>query len=109
MGVHMDALNSGGSEYVAAVERIKQIIGLRPRTPLYWYDPVFYKTAAGKQVYSDIELTHSFTNQVRSRAGAGSELKLELELLSCIPNLRLHKLKTLNAVINSNQSNNGVV
>ena len=70
MGVHMDTLNSGGSEYVAAVERIKQIIGLRPRTPLYWYDPVFCKTAAGKQVYSDIELTHSFTNQVRSGAGA---------------------------------------
>ena len=70
MGVHIDALNSGGSEYVAAVERIKQIIGLRPRTPLYWYDPVFYKTAAGKQVRSDIELTHSFTNQVRSGAGA---------------------------------------
>ena len=68
MGVHIDALNSGGSEYVAAVERIKQIIGLRPRTPLYWYDPVFYKTAAGKQVHSDIEHTHSFTNQVRSGA-----------------------------------------
>ena len=26
MGVHIDALNSGGSEYVAAVERIKQLI-----------------------------------------------------------------------------------
>ena len=98
MGVHIDALNSGGSEYVAAVERIKQIIGLRPRTPLYWYDPVFYKTAAGKQVYSDIELTHSFTNQVRSGAGAESEL----ELLSFIPYLRPHELKTLKAVINSN-------
>ena len=101
MGVHIDALNSGGSEYVAAVERIKQIIGLRTRTPLYWYDPVFYKTAAGKQVYSDIELTHSFTNQVRSRAGEGNEL----ELLSYIPNLDPLELKTLNAVINSNPTN----
>ena len=65
MGLHIDALHNGDSEYVTAVSEIKEVIGKRGREPLHWYDFVFDNfLSVGRKTNRLIRLTHQFTDKV---------------------------------------------
>ena len=65
MGLHIDALHNGDSEYVTAVSEIKEVLGKRGREPLHWYDFVFDNfLSVGRKTNRLIRLTHEFTNKV---------------------------------------------
>lgn len=64
MGVFIDALNNADSEYITAVEQIKDVIGQRLRNPLYWYESMFSKTPTGRKTNALIDKTHEFTHKV---------------------------------------------
>ena len=65
MGLHIDALHNGDSEYVTAVSEIKEVLGKRGREPLHWYDFVFDNfLSVGRKTNRLIRLTHQFTDKV---------------------------------------------
>ena len=65
MGLHIDALHNGDSEYVTAVSEIKEVLGKRGREPLHWYDFVFDNfLSVGRKTNRLICLTHKFTDKV---------------------------------------------
>ena len=66
MGVAIDDLNNPDSEYIKAVEEIKDIIGMRLRMPLHRADFVFNNSMVGRRCNKLIEKTHRFTYKVRS-------------------------------------------
>ena len=66
MGVQIDAVNNKDSEYISAVEAIKQLIAPRARKPLHWYDTVFNMTPTGRKCNSYITTAHAFTDKVHN-------------------------------------------
>lgn len=64
MGVNMDALESGDSEYVKAVYLVKDAIAIRQRTLWYWPDFIYNRLAIGKACKKGIALMHQFTEKV---------------------------------------------
>jgi len=65
MGVNMDALHNGESEYVKAVYLVKDAIAVRQRTPWYWPDFLYnYFTPMGWAVRRSINLMHQFAYKV---------------------------------------------
>ena len=65
MGVFIDALNNSDSEYIGAVEQIKDIISRRTRMPFHHPDIIFNNTSSGRACNKLIAKTHEFTHKVR--------------------------------------------
>ena len=65
MGVFIDALNNSDSEYIRAVEQIKDIISRRTRMPFHHPDIIFNNTSTGRACNKLIAKTHEFTHKVR--------------------------------------------
>jgi len=67
MGVNVNALAGGQSEYVDALQLIKDETIERAKNPLILPDVTFNMTAAGRRTNKAISLAHKFTMQVRSK------------------------------------------
>jgi len=64
MGVNVDALHGGQSEYVSAILCIKEKTFQRTRNPLLLFDWVYRLTATGRAVNSAIDVSQRFTDEV---------------------------------------------
>ena len=68
MGVNMDALHHGHSDYVKAVYLVKAAIAVRQRTPWYWPDWIYDNLPVGREVNKGIDTMHSYAHKVSNTA-----------------------------------------
>lgn len=66
MGVDMNALNNGESDYVKAVYQVKETIAVRQRSPWLWPDLIFNATASGQLLKKNIKVMHDYAYKVGS-------------------------------------------
>lgn len=64
MGVEMNALENGESDYVKAVYQVKEAIAIRQRTPWYWPYWLYNMLPVGRAVNKNIKLMHDYAYKV---------------------------------------------
>ena len=64
MGVDMNALHNGESDYVKAVYQVKEAIAVRQRTPWLWPDFIYNALPVGREVKKNIKIMHDYAYKV---------------------------------------------
>lgn len=64
MGINMNGLHHGDSEYVKAVYLVKDAIAVRQRTPWYWPDFIYHCLPIGRAVKEATALMHQYAYKV---------------------------------------------